>query len=217
MAEMQGVGDVSMSQRSYEVLRDRLIMLDIEPGGPINEAGVAAELGVGRTPVREALKRLEIDHLVVAYPRRGTFATPVDITDLAEISELRAVLEPLAARRAASHPRTAVHAQMRKTARDIEALDPRGSRRELMEFDLGVHRMIYAAADNAHLQETLVRLDNLATRIWCLVLDRLPSVTEHIREHVDLLDAIADGDKERAARLAGEHVTHFERTVRSCL
>lgn len=217
MAQVAGTGDLSMSQRSYEVLRDRLIMLDIAPGDPINEAGLAAELGVGRTPVREALKRLETDHLVVAYPRRGTFATPVDIADLAAISELRAVLEPLAACRAASHPRTAVHARMRDTARRIEALDPTGSRRDLMEFDLEVHRMIYAAAENAHLEETLVRLDNLATRVWCLVLDRLPSVTEHIREHVDLLDAIADGDEDRAAHLAGEHVTHFERTVRACL
>ena len=93
MAQVAGTGDLSMSQRSYEVLRDRLIMLDIAPGDPINEAGLAAELGVGRTPVREALKRLETDHLVVAYPRRGTFATPVDIADLAAISELRAVLE----------------------------------------------------------------------------------------------------------------------------
>ena len=58
MAQVAGTGDLSMSQRSYEVLRDRLIMLEIAPGDPINEAGLAAELGVGRTPVREALKHL---------------------------------------------------------------------------------------------------------------------------------------------------------------
>lgn len=207
----------SLSQRAYEVLRDRLIMLDIPPGDPINEAGLAAELGIGRTPVREALKRLETDRLVVSYPRRGTFATRVDITDLAAISEMRAVLEPLAARRAAANPRPAVRAQMTRVARAIESLDPRGSRRELMEFDIEVHRMIYAAAENPHLEETLVRLDNLATRIWCLVLDRLPSVTDHINEHIGLLDAIASGDADRAAQVAGEHVTHFEQAVRACV
>ena len=217
VSAVKGASAVSLSERAYEVLRDRLIMLDIPPGDPINEVGLAAELGIGRTPVREALKRLETDRLVVSYPRRGTFATRVDITDLAAISEMRAVLEPLAARRAAANPRPAMRADMARVARAIGGLDPSGSRRELMEFDIGVHRMIYAAAENPHLEETLVRLDNLATRIWCLVLDRLPSVTDHISEHVGLLDAIASGDADRAAQVAGEHVTHFEQAVRACL
>lgn len=210
-------GNESMSQRAYEILRDRLIMLDIAPGDPINEAGLAVDLGVGRTPVREALKRLVTDHLVVSYPRRGTFATRVDITDLADICELRAVLEPLAARKAAANLRAEVHAEMSRTAREIEAFDLEGSRRALMEFDIGVHRMIYEAAENAHLEEALVRLDNLATRIWCLLLDRLPSVTGHLDEHVDLLDAIAAGERGLAAQLAADHVAHFERTIRDCL
>ena len=76
-------------------------MLEIAPGDPLNEGQLAAELGFGRTPLREALKRLETDHLVVSYPRRGTFATIVDITELAAISEVRQLLEPLAARKAA--------------------------------------------------------------------------------------------------------------------
>ena len=77
------------ADRAYEVVRDRLVMLDIRPGEPINDDRLAAELGLGRTPVREALKRLERDRLVIAYPRRGTFATAVDMTDLADISEIR--------------------------------------------------------------------------------------------------------------------------------
>ena len=64
-------------------------MLDIRPGSPINEDQLSASLGMGRTPIREALKRLAHERLVVAYPRRGTFATDVNITDLAHISEVR--------------------------------------------------------------------------------------------------------------------------------
>ncbi len=82
-------------------IRDRLIMLEIRPSEPIDDDALACSLGVGRTPVREALKRLEGDRLVVTFPRRGTFATGMDITDLAHISEIRVQLEPLAARRAA--------------------------------------------------------------------------------------------------------------------
>lgn len=93
----------SLADYAYRVLRDRLVLLDIRPGAPLGESGLALELGVGRTPLREALKRLESDHLVVTFSRRGTFATSVDATELSEITEMRRVLVPLAARRAAQH------------------------------------------------------------------------------------------------------------------
>src|SRR3954449_13183010 len=97
-----GEGTVpSNADLAYQLIRERLVMLDIRPSEPINDEGLARQLGFGRTPVREALKRLERDRLVIAYPRRGTFATTVDITDLADISEIRKQLEPVAAARAA--------------------------------------------------------------------------------------------------------------------
>lgn len=208
---------LSLAEQAYRTLRDRLIMLDIAPGDPLNEGQLAAEMGFGRTPLREALKRLETDHLVVSYPRRGTFATIVDITELAAISEVRQLLEPLAARKAALNTHPGVRAELEEVAYGLEGLDASRDRRELMEYDMEVHRLIYRAAGNRHLEESLVRLDNLATRVWCLVLDRLPAITEHIAEHVGLLRAILDADAEGAARLAADHVRHFEQAVRSVL
>lgn len=208
----------SLAERAYHEIRDRLIMLDIAPGAPINEQALALELGIGRTPIRESLKKLELDHLVVAYPRRGTFATQVDITDLAAVSEMRAVLEPMAARRAATNARPQSRQALLAKAEQIEGMDGRReSNRDLMQYDIEVHRLIYGLTGNAHLEETLVRLDNLATRIWCVVLDRLPSIEEHIREHVDLLRAIAAGDGDLAAEMALQHSVHFESSVRRVL
>lgn len=208
----------SLGDQAYHVLRDRLVMLDIAPGAPINEGRLAAELGIGRTPIRESLKKLELDHLVATFPRRGTFATQVDITDLADIGEMRRALEPLAARRAARLARPAVRAELQAKAEQIAAMEEHPTEtRPLMEYDLAVHRLIYRAAENAHLEETLVRLDNLVTRIWCLVMDRLPALSEHIREHVGLIEAILDRDPDRAARLAAGHVAHFEESLRRVL
>lgn len=207
----------SMADRAYRSLRDRLIMLEISPGDPINEGEVAADLGFGRTPIREALKRLETDHLVISYPRRGTFATIVDIGDLASISEMRRLLEPLAARKAALNSRNIDRAAFEDTARAIAAFSPADGRELLLDYDLLVHRLIYQSTGNAHLEETLIRLDNLATRIWCLVLGRLPEITENIREHVDLLQAILDGRPDDAERLTSQHIRHFETTIRSAL
>jgi DNA-binding GntR family transcriptional regulator len=210
--------DMSLSEQAYFSLRDQLIMLEIRPGDAINDSALAASLGIGRTPVREALKRLESDHLVVSYPRRGTFATRVDFTELADISEIRQLLEPLAARRAAQNASAPMRARLRDLAADIARSEPSNAdQHDLMRFDIKVHRQIYAAAGNSHLEDVLIRYDNLATRIWCLVLDKIPSVAGHINEHVNLLHAITDGDGELSAALALEHVTNFETTIRTVL
>lgn len=216
-SDLETVG-TSLADRAYVAIRDQLIMLEIRPGEPIDDDELARSLGVGRTPVREALKRLEGDRLVVTYPRRGTFATGMDITDLAHISEIRVQLEPLAARRAAEHAARPVRDELDQLAVRIEELDvSRAERDELMRWDLVVHRSIYRAAGNPHLEDVLVRYDNLATRIFCLFLDRLPTVDQHVGEHVGLLRAIAAGDADRAEDLARGHVVGFERTIRAVL
>src|SRR5215218_11497761 len=113
----------SLADKAYVAIRDRLIMLAIRPGDPIDDDALAQDLGVGRTPVREALKRLEGDRLVVSYSRRGTFATGMDLSALAHISEIRAQLEPLAARRAAERAARTVQAELQGLAANIEQLD----------------------------------------------------------------------------------------------
>jgi DNA-binding GntR family transcriptional regulator len=209
---------LSLADRAYLALRDRLITLQIRPGEPIDDGQIARELEVGRTPVREALKRLENDRLVIAYPRRGTFATGVDITDLAHINEIRVQLEPLAASRAAERATAVQRAELQELIALIEASDEdSGDRTDLMRLDLTVHRAIYAAAGNPYLEDVLVRYHNLATRIFCLFLGRLPNVVDHVNEHAPLLTSIVAGDADRAAKLAREHVTGFEASVRAVI
>lgn len=205
------------AERAYDVIRERLIMLDIRPGDPINDDKLGAELGYGRTPVREALKRLESDRLVVAFPRRGTFATAVDMTDLTAISAIRRRLEPLAAEAAAETASAETRRQLAILADEVaelaEDLDPRSA----LKVDVRVHRALYRASGNSHLENILAGLDAHATRIWCLFLDRLPQVVVHVREHEPLLRAIVDGDAGTASALTLEHVVGFEEAVRRLL
>jgi DNA-binding GntR family transcriptional regulator len=208
----------SLAHRAYETLRDRLVMLDIAPGEPINDELLGRELHTGRTPIREAIKQLERDRLVVAYPRRGTFATNIDITDLAYISEIRMELEPLAARRAAKTANAATRAELSELAERVAAVMVDDiAARELIRRDVDVHRAIYHAAGNPYLEDILIREDNLATRIWCLFLDRLPDVGAHVREHSKLLEAIVAGDEDKAAQLAQDHVSGFDAEIRAVL
>jgi DNA-binding GntR family transcriptional regulator len=211
------ISNESLSARAYRLLLDRLIMLDIQPGEPIMEKQLAAELGVGRTPLREALKRLESDHLVVTYPRRGTFASQVDVTELAHVSEVRQALEPLAARRAAEAKGGQWREQLLAVLQDLQNLDSSKSQREVLAYDLSVHRLIYSVTQNEHLSETLIRLDNVATRIWAALADRLPSLHVHIVEHIQLIEQILAGDADGAEKTAAEHVENFYAMVREAL
>ncbi|MFF8309674.1 GntR family transcriptional regulator [Streptomyces lydicus] len=210
--------ELSLAERAYRAIRDRLVMLEIRPGAPINEDQLAQSLGVGRTPVREALKRLQYERLITTYPRRGTFATDVNITDLAHISEVRQELEPLAAAQAARRATATDRATLTAVRRELESVDSR--RRdadELMRLDLHVHRAIYAATHNPYLEDTLVRHDNLATRIWCLFVERMSDMAGHVEEHGPLIEAIVAGDPDKAAQLARDHVEGFERAIRAAI
>lgn len=210
----------SLAAYAYRTLRDQLVLLDIQPGDPIVESRVAPELGVGRTPLREALKRLESDHLVVTFARRGTFAANVDLTELSDISEMRHALVPLAARKAAEHRGATVRQELTQARDCLTDLPDSGratTRRELLEQDLRIHRLISAAARNAYLEETLARLDDLVTRMWCVVLERLPPMAEHVQEHEEIIRAILEGRSQRAEDLALSHVRHFDHVVRTVL
>ena len=111
----------SLADQAYSAIRDLIVSLELRPGAVINERELMERLGIGRTPVREALRRLAQERLVEVFPRRGTFVTSVEIRDLARLSEVRAVLEPEAARLAAERatgrgPRRAARAARASSA-----------------------------------------------------------------------------------------------------
>jgi DNA-binding GntR family transcriptional regulator len=206
-----GAGEL-LADRAYVELRDLIITLALAPGAPINEELLGRELQLGRTPLREAIKRLALENLISVYPRRGTFVTEINITDLAHISDVRVQLEGHAAYRAAQR-------LTREERDDLDALLERVARPagDLMGLDAEVHRFIYRCSGNPYLRDTLERYLNLSLRIWYLVLARLPHLFERVLEHRDLLQAIRDGQAEQARDIAAEHVATFEGEIRSVL
>jgi DNA-binding GntR family transcriptional regulator len=211
---------LSQAEHAYQSIADRLVTLQIHPGAPINDEQLAQDLEMGRTPVREALKRLESERLVVSYPRRGTFASEVHITDLGHISEVRQQLEPLAAGLAAARATARHRNELSELAAELEFLGephPPMPAQAMVRLDMRLHRAVYAATDNPYLADTLIRYDNLATRIWCLFLDRLPGLAGHVAEHSALVDCILAGDAEQASVHAAAHVSGFEAAVRAII
>jgi DNA-binding GntR family transcriptional regulator len=206
-----------MADRAYAEMRDRIVTLRIPPGSPIDEDALGKEFEMGRTPVREAIKRLSLENLVTVFPRRGTFASEINITDLAHIADVRVQLERHAAYRAAERITAAEHEELAVLLEELEASDETMDPHALVQLDTRVHRFVYRCAGNPYLEETLGRYLNLSLRIWHLVIDRLPHLSARVHEHSDLLAAIRDGDAERAGTIAGDHVITFESEIRSVL
>ncbi len=206
-----------LADRAYVELRDRIVTLRIRPGEPIDEDRIGSELAMGRTPVREAIKRLSLESLVTVFPRRGTFASEINISDLAHVSDVRKMLEGHAAYRAAERITDAQREELTQLLEDLDSFGEVGDQARLMELDARVHRFIYACAGNPYLESTLDRYFNLSLRVWYLVLDRLPHLTARVQEHDALLRAIATGDAELARLILAEHIETFEREIRAAL
>jgi DNA-binding GntR family transcriptional regulator len=209
-----GAGEL-LADRAYVELRDQIVTLTIPPGAPINEESLGRELGLGRTPLREAIKRLALENLVAVYPRRGTFVTEINITDLAHISDVRVQLEGHAAYRAAQRLTAAQREELDALVAEVE--QPRSDADALMGLDARVHRFVYRCAANPYLRNTLEHYLNLSLRIWYLVLGRLPHLFERVHEHTELLHAIRAGDADGARAIAAEHVATFESEIRGVL
>ncbi len=206
-----------LADRAYADLRDRIVTLQIVPGAPIDEDLLGAELGIGRTPVREAIKRLALENLVTVFPRRGTFASEINITDLADISDVRIQLEGHAACRAAERITSGQRDQLDELLRELDSSQGSDDTEALMALDARVHRFVHRCAGNPYLQDSLGRYFNLSLRIWYLVLDRLPHLFTRVHEHDELLRAIAAGEALRARAIIAEHIETFEREIRSVL
>src|SRR4051794_38573174 len=206
-----------LADRAYAELRDRIVTLAIAPGAPINEDALGRELEMGRTPVREAIKRLALENLVTVFPRRGTFASDINITDLAQISDVRVLLEGHAAARAAERLGPTLRAELDAMVAEIDEREGSGDADTLMRLDAEIHRFIYRCSGNVYLQETLERYLNLSLRIWYLVLDRLPHLFDRVHEHRHLLVEIRDAHPEEARKIAAEHVATFEGEIRGVL
>jgi DNA-binding GntR family transcriptional regulator len=202
----------SLADKAYHEIRGLIVSLELAPGAVIDERELIERLEIGRTPVREALRRLSHEGLVEVYPRRGMFVTGVDVRELARLSEVREVLEPEAARLASERATDGDRADLAALQGE---LDSGGS--ELMDLDERIHRAVYRAAHNDLLEATLEQYYVLALRIWSIALDRAHELEEAVEAHRALLEAIQVGDGDRAADTMRAHVQDFEQAMHRVL
>ena len=202
-----------VADQAYVDLRDRIVTLRLAPGSVLREDDLMGELGIGRTPLREAVKRLALENLVSVQPRRGTFVSDVDASDIENISEVRAELEGFAAELAARRMDAVSRIAAESLRREAEELNRPGDQDWLMRFDERIHRFTWEASGNPYLTETLERYFTHSLRIWYLVLDRLPGLGHAVHDQAHLLEALLAEDAPRARETMREHVLGFQREL----
>jgi DNA-binding GntR family transcriptional regulator len=206
----------SLADQAYYAIREWIVTLDLAPGSVVNERELMGRLGLGRTPVREALRDLAREQLVDVFPRRGMFVSGVDVGDIAGLSEVRLVLETEGARLAAERSNDADRDETRALLDELAATAGEHDERRLIDLDQRIHRHVARCAHNPFLEATLEQYYVLALRIWFLALERV-ALDEAIAEHHAILEAIRDGDADRAAEVMRAHVVSFERAIRAVL
>ena len=202
-----------VAERAYLDLRDRIVTLRLAPGTILREDALMREMKIGRTPLREAVKRLALENLVAVQPRRGTSVTAVEASDIVSISEVRAELESYAAEIAALRMNDGAREAAEGLLQEIDEVTRPHDQEWLMRFDERIHRFTWEATGNRYLVDTLERYFTHSLRIWYLVLDRVPGLGHSVHDQMHLLNALLERDGERARTIMREHVLEFQREI----
>jgi DNA-binding GntR family transcriptional regulator len=202
-----------VAEHAYMELRERIVTLHLPPGTVLREDALMSELGIGRTPLREAVKRLALENLVDVQPRRGTFVSAVEAADIVNITEVRAELEGYAAELAALRLDPEGHTTAEQLLHEVEKLSRPNDQDWLMRFDERIHRFTWEAARNPYLSQTLERYFTHSLRIWYMVLDRVPTLGHAVHDQTQLLEAVLDRNGPHARTIMHEHVLAFQREI----
>lgn len=201
------------TERVYQALKRAILAGELAPGVALQEVRLAAELGASRTPIREAFRRLEGDGLLVTSPRRGAFVRQPTVADFLDINELRAILEPIAARNAADLLAAETIAELAATLAAIPAADPdERAFADLEELDRRLHEAIAAAIPNRRMGRILEGLNDMMQIV------REQDMRRRHRElHASIaqiLAALGARDAAAAEALMRRHVSDFSGALR---
>jgi DNA-binding GntR family transcriptional regulator len=197
----------------YETLRDAIQSGALPPGERLMEIQLAEELGVSRTPVREAIRKLELERFVVMLPRRGTYVANLSLKDINEVFEIRAALDGLAAGLAAERITEEELEQMERLLVEIADHIEQRDNQKIVETDEAFHDILYRASRNERLVGIIYNLREQFTRFRSVSINYPGRLQNTLEEHRQVVEAIAQRNVEVAQQKAREHIENAEQTL----
>lgn len=197
----------------YEQLRHRILTGDFKPGTRMMEVELAQELGVSRTPIREAIRQLEKEGLITIEPRKGAYVSDVSINDLLDILEVRQDLEGLAASLAANRVTKTQLKELEAATKAYSVAIAKNDTENIIKYDEIFHKLIVSSTGNSALMKISETVQDLALRFRYLYYDDFSRFVNMASEHKDILDAIKSGNSIEARKVADEHVNKLKEFV----
>ena len=205
---MPKTANKDLKNHTYCILKERLVNCIYPPGTLLNEAQLAADLGASRTPVREAISRLEMEGFVKIMPKKGIYVTDISLNDVLQIFQTRIEIEPIAVRLAAPHlPREELLAfcgKFKGEAPDIQ----NGFR-----LDTAMHLFIIEHCGNRYIIDMMHRIFDENTRVIISSKQNQVQIHDARLEHLDILNSLLDKDTERAIALMQSHIENCRKAA----
>lgn len=197
----------------FNTLRKAILMGDLGPGERLMENQLAEKMGVSRTPIREAIRKLELEGLVVMVPRKGAQVAEITVKDVKDVLEVRGALEELAVRLACKKITEEAVQNLQSTMKKFTEALENDDLEQLIHLDIEFHDIIFESTENEKLIQII---NNLREQVYRFRAAYLQQKAVHLtidEEHRSITAAIMKQDVEEAARLTVEHIRNQERSV----
>lgn len=207
----------SLTDKAYAALEERIVTLALAPGAILSESALAASLGIGRTPIREALQRLAREGLVMIMPRRGVMVSEINVRDQLEALKVRRVLECLMAELAAQR---ALPGERQRFAEIAESMDAAGQAEDdvgFMRLDRELNLLVSRACRNRYALRAMGLLHGLSRRFWYVHYRQVLDLPLCARLHATEARTIASGDPKAALTATNALLDYIETFTRAAL
>jgi DNA-binding GntR family transcriptional regulator len=209
--------DVTLTDKAYAQIEEQIVTLQLPPGTVLSELVLAERLGIGRTPIREALHRLSRDGLVNILPRRGVLVSEIDLRSQLRLLEVRRELERLMARGAAERATEEERVQFAEIAKGMQRASDKQDDISFMRLDQQMNSLISLAARNEFASRSMGLMHGLSRRFWYQHYKQAADLPLCARLHAAVAGAIAERDPARAAAASDRLIEYIESFTRSTL
>ncbi|MGN0408402.1 MAG: GntR family transcriptional regulator [Bacteroides sp.] len=214
-------GDITMAINDYLPLRDvvfntlrqAILKGELEPGERLMEIQLAQKLGVSRTPIREAIRKLELEGLVVMIPRKGAEVARITEKDMRDVLEVRGTLEELAVSLACKNMTDDIIQELKMANKLFESAIVSKDVVKIVDADVNFHDVIYRTTDNQRLMQII---SNLSEQMYRYRLEYIKDARSHsilISEHADIISRLQNKDEEGAKSVMNQHIYNQEKGI----
>jgi DNA-binding GntR family transcriptional regulator len=216
-ADIEADDSETLTDRAYRLVEELIVTLALPPETILSEQSLAARLGIGRTPIREALQRLARDGLVVILPRRGILVSQINLKTQMRLLEVRRELERLMARGAAERATPEETASFATIAREMRRASDESDDMTFMRLDRQFNELVSQAARNEFASRAMGLMHGLSRRFWYQHYRESGDLPLSARLHAEVAEAIADRDAESAAKASDHLIDYIESFTRKTI